>query len=326
MAPGVDFVNSEARTHAEVDVSVIIPTVNSTLLPITLDSLREQQTTFQYEILVVGREDSDEIKQRSDIRFIETDEPLSAGANRNIGINAASGRFVLFTDADCKVSPNWIQTITDRMSEGYRMVGGAFTFPKNNYWVTSDNMAILHNLSPETPGGEVDVRVGGGNMGVWRESLEQLGGFDETFRGGQDNDLAIKLLNAGHKIYFEPLATVEHMPEQGSCRWLCRHAMIYGSASVALIERHPDYYEWERRKRVWRFRILLLVWSPFRAAFQAIAVFKNNRSWLRYLHVVPGIWLFYFLRRVAIALNVKKLLDQDPKVPLANSTTPSGSI
>ena len=309
-----------------MDVSVIIPAVNSTLLSITLDSLRGQQTSFRYEVIVVGREDSDEIKRRDDIRFIETDEPLSAGANRNIGIKQARGRFVLFTDADCRVSPDWIQVLANRMSEGYRMVGGAFTFPKNNYWVTSDNMAILHNLSPETPGGEVGIRVGGGNMGVWRESLQQLGGFDETFRGGQDNDLAIKLLKAGHKIYFEPLATVEHMPEQGTCGWLCRHAMIYGRASVALIERHPDYYEWERRKKIWRFPVLLLLWSPFRAVFQTIAVFKNNRSWRRYLYVMPGIWLFYFLRRVAIARDVKRLLDNAPEAGLTDSTTPPGSI
>jgi GT2 family glycosyltransferase len=189
------------------------------------------------------------------------------------------------------------------------MVGGAFDFPKTQYWVTGDNMAILHNLSPETPAGEVDNRVGGGNMGLWKETLQELGGFDESFRGGQDNDLAIKLLKAGHHIYFEPQSIVDHLPNEGTCRWLCRHAAIYGRAGVALIERHPDYYNWQRRKRLWRFRWAFILWSPFKAAQQATRVFIGNPSWRRYLHVWPAIWLFYFVRRMAIAGSVKTLLN-----------------
>jgi len=292
-----------------VDISVIIPNVNSPLIGTTLDSLKEQQTTHSYEVIVIGRDDSGICQKRDDIQFIETETPLSAGANRNIGIKASKGRFIMFTDADCHVLPDWIEVMTTRLTAGYKMVGGAFDFPKTNYWVTGDNMAILHNLSPETPGGEVDNRVGGGNMGMWKDVLVELGGFDETFRGGQDNDLAIKLLNAGHKIYFEPKSVVDHLPNEGTFKWLCRHAGIYGRASVALIARHPAYYRWETRKKLWRFPWLFLAWTPFKAAQQATRVFWGNPSWRKYAYVWPAIWVFYFLRRVAIAGSVKTLLE-----------------
>ncbi len=292
-----------------MDVSVVIPSVNSPLLATTLDSLRNQKTDCSYEVLVVGRDDAVQFRDFAHVRFIDAGEVLSAGANRNIGIKEAKGRFILFTDADCRVAPDWIQLLTTRMKEGYRMVGGAFTFPRGNYWVSSDNMAILHNLSPETQGGEVDIRVGGGNMGVWLENLLELGGFDETFRGGQDNDIAIKLLKAGHKIYFEPKAIVEHLPQEGSLRWLCRHASIYGRAAVALIERHPAYYGWDRIRRLWRLRWLFRLWSPVRALLQSLAVFRGNPSWLRHLHTLPGIWLFYLVRRIAMARAMGSLLN-----------------
>ncbi|NCC49977.1 MAG: glycosyltransferase [Spartobacteria bacterium] len=292
-----------------IDISVIIPNVNSSLITTTLDSLAAQQTDYAYEVIVIGRDDSGLCQQRDDIRFIETETPLSAGANRNIGIRESQGRFLLFTDADCRCNADWIEVMGKRLDEGYKMVGGAFDFPKTNYWVTGDNMAILHNLSPETPAGEVDNRVGGGNMGLWKDVLLDLGGFDETFRGGQDNDLAIKLLKAGHRIYFEPRSVVDHLPDEGTFKWLCRHAGIYGRAGVALIERHPDFYDWQTRKKLWRFPWLFLAWTPFKAVQQATRVFVENPSWRKYLHVWPAIWVFYFLRRTAIAGGVKSLLE-----------------
>jgi glycosyltransferase involved in cell wall biosynthesis len=303
-----------------LDATVIIPCVKAPLVALTLDSIAAQQTAYSYEVLVVGTDDFGTLRARNDIRFIDTGQPRSAGANRNIAIREARGRYLLFTDADCRVAPDWLAILVARLAEGYRMVGGAIDFPKSRFWATGDNMAILHDLSPGTPGGEVTMRVGGGNMGLWRETVQALGGFDETFRGAQDNDLALKLLKAGHKIYFEPRAVVVHLPEEGNLRWLCRHATIYGRASLALIERHPDYYGWERLKRLWRHRLLFLLWTPLKAIHQTWTVFRENPPWCRYLYVWPAVWLFYFVRRVAIARGVHELLRNDREAPRAGRT------
>ncbi len=280
----------------------------------TLDSLRAQRTRFRFETLVIGRDDLGLVRKYPEVRFIETEKPLSAGANRNLGIREARGRFVLFTDADCRAAPDWVETLVGRMEEGYRMVGGAYEFPTDNFWVTGENMAILNTLSPETPAGEVEIRVGGGNMGLWKEALVQLGGFDETFKGGQDNDLAIKLLKAGYKIYFEPRALVAHLHPGGSFADLRKHAVTYGRAAVALIVRHPDYYGWERIRRFWRLRWLFLLWSPLKAIQQTVRVFAGNPAWRKHIRVWPAIWLFYFYRRVTMAEHLSQLhgLEKTP--------------
>ena len=297
----------------EITATVIIPSVNSTLLDVTLKSLSEQSTDHTFEVIIIGQNEETTRSAFPQFRFIETETPLSAGANRNIGIKEAQGTYLLFTDADCKARPDWITIMVARLESGYQMVGGAFDFPTENYWVTGDNMAILHDLSPESPEGEVEFRVGGGNMGMHANVCRELNGFDEGFRGGQDNDLALRLLKQGYKIYFEPRSVITHLPQEGTCSWLKRHATIYGGASLALIERHPEFYGWERLKKLWKIRWLFLLWSPFKCVQQATTVFVGNPSWRKHLHVWPAVWLFYFMRRVAIFKGVKELsskLDQ----------------
>lgn len=297
-----------------VEVSVIVPAVNAPLLPVTVKSLLEQRTARPFEILAVGVFDPATLPADPRLRCTVTPKPVSAGANRNLALKEARGKYALFTDADCRVAPDWIERLAARLDEGYRMAGGAYTFPSDNYWTLGENMAILNTLSPDTPAGEVDIRVGGGNMGLWRETLAELGGFDETFRGGQDNDLAIKLLKAGHKIFFEPRALVEHLHPGGSAADLRKHAEVYGKAAVALILRHPDYYGWNRIRKLWRLRWLFLLWSPVKAAHQACTVFAGNPGWRRWWREWPAVWLFYFVRRTAMARELRQLhsLDKPP--------------
>ncbi len=302
---------NNSKNDTQIDVSIVIPCVKSPDVDNLLDSLVCQETTYSYEITVIGTDDFDTLKNRSDIIFIDTTTPVSAGANRNIGIKAARGKFILFTDSDCRAKPGWIQIMADKLTSGYQMVGGAFDFPKNKYWQIGDNMSILHDLSEAQPAGEVQFRVGGGNMALWKETLVKLGGFDETFRGGQDNDLALKLLKSGGKIYFEPKSVIEHHHPNVTPKQLCDHANTYGKAIVALIERHPDFYNWEHIKKVWGRKWIFIPWSPFKAAQQATQVFNHNPQWIKYLHVWPAVWLFYFKRRMAIAANVDTLINKE---------------
>ncbi len=298
---------------APLDVTVIVPAVNAPLIGTTLQSLLAQRTRRTWEAIIVGVFDLAPLPRDPRLRYVVTPKPLSAGGNRNLALQTARGRYVLFTDADCRAAPDWIERIAARLDEGHRMVGGAFDFPRDQYWVMGENMAILNDLSRETPAGRVEMRVAGGNMGLWKEALLASGGFDETFRGGQDNDVAIKLLKAGHSIFFEPAAVVEHLHPGGTYADLKKHATTYGKAAVALILRHPDYYGWKRIRVLWRFRGLFLAWSPFKAAQQATRVFVRNPGWRRQVRVWPAIWLFYFHRRVAMARELPALHGLDPE-------------
>ena len=94
-------------------ISVVIPTLNaSDTLPGCLNALKYQSLPYQeYEIIVVDGNSSDttrDIGRRAGARVIIQDG-IGRPAARNTGIKAASGKWVVFTDADCYPTRTWLQ-------------------------------------------------------------------------------------------------------------------------------------------------------------------------------------------------------------------------
>lgn len=55
------------------------------------------------------------------------------------------------------------------------------------------------------------------NCSLRKSAFDKVGGFDERFTGnsyGDDTDLAMRMANAGSRIYFEPAASVRHLKWQ----------------------------------------------------------------------------------------------------------------
>ena len=71
-----------------------------------------------------------------------------------------------------------------------------------------------------------------------RAALEEIGGFDEEMRYGEDVDLVRRLEEAGWLIRYEPSAVVKHHP-RGSASSFARQRFGYGTSAAALDRRHP---------------------------------------------------------------------------------------
>ena len=74
-------------------------------------------------------------------------------------------------------------------------------------------------------------------LAVRRSTFEQLGGFDESFRYGEDVDFVWRAVEAGHVVRYEPLAEVTHRPRGSFEAWV-RQRVGYGSAAASLAARH----------------------------------------------------------------------------------------
>jgi glycosyltransferase involved in cell wall biosynthesis len=78
---------------------------------------------------------------------------------------------------------------------------------------------MLSQLFYALPGGARDVYyVIGGNMAFWKKDLISVNGYNEAFKGWgkEDNDLAIRLRNAGLKLHFIKFgAIVYHLEHRG---------------------------------------------------------------------------------------------------------------
>lgn len=107
-------------------LSVIIPTYNSakTLKPL-LDTLTAQRlnNTCPCEIIVVDDGSTDDTREvvasfGPFIKYIYQ-ENKGVSAARNAGLEAATGRYISFVDADDMVSSEYVAAITHEMANGY---------------------------------------------------------------------------------------------------------------------------------------------------------------------------------------------------------------
>lgn len=102
------------RTQATVAISVIIPARDAApTLDRTLHALGAQSLDEPYEVLVIddGSQDATAEIARAHaplVRLLRTPSSHGPGAARNLGVQAARGPVLAFTDADCFPSPQWL--------------------------------------------------------------------------------------------------------------------------------------------------------------------------------------------------------------------------
>ncbi len=152
---------------------------------------------------------------------------------RNCGLDAATHRFVLFTDDDIEPEPSWLDVVgaTFAAHPGAVCVSGAvlptslsttaeLRFQEFGGYV-ADFCETEYHLAMDPPPSDLfpfhpRLLGTGANMAFRAEALRSIGGFDEALgagtiaRGGEDIDVAVRLLLAGHLIVRQPAAVVWH--------------------------------------------------------------------------------------------------------------------
>ena len=224
-------------------VSVIVCAYNAerTIDP-CLASL-EKVNYPNYEVIVVNDGSTDstlDIAQRYSYVHIINQENKGLSVARNVGISAATGDIIAFTDSDCAVDPDWLFYLVAKfLSSNLPAVGGP-NFPPPEDSLVPSCVAV-------SPGGpthvllsdEVAEHIPGCNMAFRREALEEVGGFDPVFRAaGDDVDLCWRLQNKGHTIGFSPAAVVWHF-RRNTIRDYLRQQKGYGKAEALLYFKHP---------------------------------------------------------------------------------------
>lgn len=208
-----------------------------------LESLRDCAYP-SYEVIVVNDGSTDatgEIAHRYEgdrIRVI--DQPnRGLSAARNVGLAAARGEIVAYTDSDCVVDRDWLTYLAYKLREGFVAVGGPNFPPPED--------ALVPSAVAVAPGGPTHVlmnddvaeHIPGCNMAFVKPKLQEIGGFDVAFTAaGDDVDLCWRLQNAGYTIGFSPAAVVWHF-RRNTVRAYLKQQMGYGKAEALLFFKHP---------------------------------------------------------------------------------------
>ena len=200
-------------------VSIILPTVRTGTLADAIEAI-VRQTDGNWELIVVPQGDDRQLIQLLDeysardsrVRYVHTLKKNASHA-RNVGIHAARGEIIAFTDDDCEVAPNWIAVMREiiALNPDVGLLGGLVIAPPSGQpWRISScpsaNVidAKYYPLRDNwrAPDGFYMI---GANMCVRRQLAHKAGDYDEALGAGarfgscedQDFMLRVEALGAG---------------------------------------------------------------------------------------------------------------------------------
>ena len=245
------------RQRAWPRVSVVVCAYNAAdTLEDNLRSL-EQLTYPDYEIILVndGSRDRTGDIGRSFARVRVIDTPNAGlSAARNVGLAAATGEIVAYTDADTRVDRDWLTFLVQPFLTSEVVGSGG---PN----VVPDDDPPMAQCIARAPGGPTHVllddriaeHVPGCNMAFRRDALLAIGGFNPVYlRAGDDVDVCWRLQARGGRIGFASSALVWHH-HRSSVKAYWRQQAGYGEGETWLMAHHPEKFLDGRM--LWRGRI-----------------------------------------------------------------------
>ena len=207
-----------------------------------------------YEVILVDDGSTDATREIA-ARFpaVRTIHQPNQGLSvaRNVGLEAATGSIIAYTDSDCFASTDWLTHLVYQLERtGAAAVGGPNLTPDDGW------LAACVGASPGQPthvleGDQVAEHIPGCNMAFRREALRAINGFDPQYRkAGDDVDVCWRLQHEGEWITFAPAAFVWHHRRQGPRAYM-RQQAGYGEAEALLRFKHPDRFN-GRGEGMWR--------------------------------------------------------------------------
>lgn len=169
--------------------------------------------------------------------------PTGPGRARDAGWQRANTELVAFLDADVTPEPGWLREVLPQFEDPtvvavaprVRSIPGKTAVAR--YEADRSSLDLGPRPAAVRPMSRVSY-VPSAALVVRRAALEELGGFDERLRFGEDVDLVWRLLDAGGSVRYEPSSVVLHDPRPGVGRWL-RQRFEYGTSAAPLSARHP---------------------------------------------------------------------------------------
>ena len=190
--------------------------------------------------------------------------PVNRGpaAARNTGLDAVTAPIVAFVDADCAVTPGWLDPLVAHFDDPRVAAVAPRIRPRSNSADMLPRYEFTRSALDMGPRPELMAR--GAPLGylpsatllIRRNALVPLV-FDESLRVGEDVDLVWRLSDAGWMVRYEPAAIVTHEIRPQLFDWARRH-FDYGTSAAPLDVRHPRRLA-PARWSVWNLAVILLL-------------------------------------------------------------------
>ena len=192
-------------------VSIIIPTGRPGTAHRTIKSAAAQVTNVPYEILISGK-GVDRLSHLDipNLQIIASKSELNPAQARNLAASQARGAYLLFIDDDCEPPPNWLETNLFSLEQSTKIgvVSGIIRGASGKYFAVCTDYT---NFWAQQAGQkESRAWLYSASFGVRRACFEQVGGFDEELRVGEDVVFTRKAIEYGYECVFDPAIVVLH--------------------------------------------------------------------------------------------------------------------
>lgn len=212
-----------SSTAASLDLpsmDLVVPTVRRTTELRRMLATAGRQAYPSLRVIVVDQNPDataesviDEFDQRLEIVHARLSPP-GASRSRNHGVAQATAEIVGFPDDDCWYPDGVLRLIGRRFANDSGLAGLSVMLvddqlrPSNGRWATKPERITRTNVWGRAVTSGMFVRLA---------ALQGTGGFDETlgpasgaWEAGEETDLLIRLVDAGHRIEYDPTLYVHH--------------------------------------------------------------------------------------------------------------------
>lgn len=280
--PGTSTQAAGTRSRTAACISVIIPMRDAqATIGTQLEALAAQHYERPWEVIVADNGSSDagrgivhSFDTRLNLKVVDAADCPGVGAVRNRGANSAHGDLLVFIDADDAVSSNWLAAMARAATTG-DLVGGRL------------DPAVLsppHTLAwrdPPQPQHDLATALGflpyatGACLGIWRDTFDQLDGFDESLRfAGDDVELCWRAQLRGYQLVRTDDALVGYR-YRTSLQGSLTQAYRYGRGDIELYARFRGHIGRPRPKH------LLLAYLRLLSGITALVRGADERgAWL----------------------------------------------
>ena len=232
------------RDDNQIEFSVIIPAYNEEkLLPRTLSHLHKAMQSLKYtgEVIVVDNNSTDgtaEIARQHDATVVF--EPFrQISRSRNTGGRTATGKFLIFLDADTMVSANLLTTALNSLHNGTHCGGGTLIhFDTPLPFLASRLVRMWNWLS------KVKNLAAGSFVYCLSDGFQEIGGFSEKIYAGEEIFFSRQLTAWGKKkgLRFQVISAHPVITSGRKFHW-------FSSLQIALLLVFLTFFPWALRNR-----------------------------------------------------------------------------
>lgn len=144
----------------------------------------------------------------------QSDCGFRAARARNLGISKTEAEYIIWVDGDCLLPSSFIENHLRLAQRGFLVAGGRHLLSEAEAKSLLDETVSIRRAFLHWKFGSVslgvlrDLHFGAWetvrtcNLGVYRDDLAEIGGFDESYEGWgrEDSDLVVRLIHRGIKV------------------------------------------------------------------------------------------------------------------------------